>query len=803
MRYGQTLRNSIYPPWKANYIDYGQLKKLLRENASDKKGAEEADNWTEEDEGAFVEELVNVQLEKVNSFQKETYKRLRDRTSACETRLEPLVSPPEGQANQSRDEAKGKDKDKDKDAAAANDRQESLRDVLHELDQIAKELNELEKYSRINFTGFLKAAKKHDRRRGLRYRVRPLLQVRLGTLAFNSEDYSPLLYRLSAMYSFVRQHLDGETPLRKYSSADTETGGEKYSSFKFWVHPDNLLELKTYILRRLPVLVYNPQTSKIAEGAQRDPTITSLYFDNSKFSCYTNKVERTPGASSVRLRWYGQLSQKPEIFFEKKTVKDGDESEGIRFPIKEKYIERFIQGDYKMEKSLQKLSDRHGPDSEEVKSFKQRVDSIQSFIQENDIRPMLRANYTRTAFQLPGDNRVRISLNTDLALIREDALDADRPIRDPDDWHRSDIDSTDMEYPFDRIRKGEISRFPYALLDIKVENGLGNKAHEWVSELMSSHLVKEAPRFSKFVHGVAQLFEDYVNSFPFWLSELEVDIRKDPETAFEEEQEKKAKRAEEEFAVGSFLGSRSSPAFKAAVGSPAGKSFMGQASQNSGENRTSIPQESEHQDAITEEDDSDGDEPQASRRLLPSSKGFGSLLPSFSTSKYARAHQAMELPPGVTRPSKLIKDSGPVKVEAKVWLANQRTFIKWQHISVLLASLSLGLFNAAGATNNVARGLAVVYTLIAAFAAGWGWWTYVTRSRLIQERSGKDFDFAFGPVVVCVALIVALCLNFAFKYRAMSDKANGSSELGVTSILNDAVDFATSRSLPSMKQDLR
>jgi uncharacterized membrane protein YidH (DUF202 family) len=104
-----------------------------------------------------------------------------------------------------------------------------------------------------------------------------------------------------------------------------------------------------------------------------------------------------------------------------------------------------------------------------------------------------------------------------------------------------------------------------------------------------------------------------------------------------------------------------------------------------------------------------------------------------------------------------------VRVEAKVWLANQRTFIKWQHVSVLLASLSLGLYNAAGVDNNVARTLAVVYTLVAAFTLAWGWGIYMWRRRLIEQRSGRDFDNVFGPLVVCVGLAVALVLNFAFK----------------------------------------
>ena len=82
-----------------------------------------------------------------------------------------------------------------------------------------------------------------------------------------------------------------------------------------WVHMDNLFEVKTVILRRLPVLVYNPKSANVAEGSQRDPTITSIYFDNPNFSLYSDKVNGKEDASSLRLRWYGQLNEKPEIMF--------------------------------------------------------------------------------------------------------------------------------------------------------------------------------------------------------------------------------------------------------------------------------------------------------------------------------------------------------------------------------------------------------------------------------------------------------------------------------------------------------
>jgi SPX domain protein involved in polyphosphate accumulation len=67
------------------------------------------------------------------------------------------------------------------------------------------------------------------------------------------------------------------------------------------VHPENLLEVESIILRRLPVLVYNPQTSKIANGSEPDPTVTSIYFDNEKFGLYSEKAASDADVSSLRL----------------------------------------------------------------------------------------------------------------------------------------------------------------------------------------------------------------------------------------------------------------------------------------------------------------------------------------------------------------------------------------------------------------------------------------------------------------------------------------------------------------------
>ena len=532
------------------------------------------------------------------------------------------------------------------------------------------------------------------------------------------------------------------------------------NDFVVWVHPENLLELRTVILRRLPTLVYNPQTSRIAQGTEQDPAITSIYLDDPAFSLYNAKLVHDQSSSSLRVRWYGDLADKPNMYFEKKTVHDNDTSTEEKFTTKVKRVQSFLYEGYGMGKEIKKLRERYGEDADQVGQLEKEVKTIQDFIKEHQLQPMLRANYSRAAFQIPGDTRVRITLDNHLSLIREDALDEDRPCREPHEWHRRDIDNQRLSWPFDEIRSGEIVRFPYAVLEIRIR---GDKQYEWVTDLMNSHLVKAAPRFSKFAHGVGTLFDDYVNQFPFWLSEMDTDIRKDPHEAFEEEQQRQLHAADEDFAVGSLMrnlspslrGNRMSP-----LGSPMGKPKSDKATSKAGiEDTRTDPQtrKTRLESLVPKPDEEQRDRPAAEIRDSRGMRGF--------ITKYARFRRAkaVALPEGVEKPAVWIKDEGPVKVEAKVWLANQRTFIKWQHVGILLSSLSLGLYNAAGEDNTIAQSLGIIYTAIGIFTALWGYGMYIHRSRRIRQRSGKDFDNVIGPVVVCLALAVALILNFFLK----------------------------------------
>ncbi|PHH73079.1 hypothetical protein CDD80_4063 [Ophiocordyceps camponoti-rufipedis] len=743
MRFGKTLREAVYEPWKDEYMDYARLKALLHEDRADEE------EWTEEDEKRFCDEIFSTQLDKVARFQQQRFDDLQRRVDKAFGTLSELVPVQQ-------------DQDTSRPAAT----EPRLRELEAELDDITNEVRELKRYSSINYTGFLKMVKKHDRKRGDRYRVRPVMQLSLAQRPFNSDQaYSPLLNKLSIMYFAIRQQLEGggKAPPDLESPGET-VEGERYTAHKFWIHADNLVEVKTLILRRLPALVYSDQSAKELDGRD-SPAITSLYLDNHKFDLYSAKVDRKSEAATLRLRWFGQLSERPEIFVEHKTVDAKGNSQEHNFSTKDKHIKPLLKGDNVTDKAANKM-ERQGVSAEQVQAFRATVAETQELIRQKKLSPMLRANYVRTAFQKPADDRVRISIDTDLVFIREDTLDADRPCRDPGEWHRLDIDNSNMTYPFKNMNQSEVSKFPHALLQIKLKDDGNRKRPSWVEDLMASHLVHPAPRFSKYVHGVASLFEDYVNTLPFWLSQLETDIRKDPQRAFEEEEQRRAQRADDVQAVGSLLGESAMPSsYKAAQSSPVGGSFLAERAAADSKALASRGL------AMRERGESSG----AARQRM-GGDGYGTLssvFPGLSLSKYSRARGRGRLPEGVVKPKEWIKNMGELKIEPKVWLANERTFLKWQHICILQGSLALGLYTATADRDATAAAMGVVLVGIAAFAGLWGYWTLRTRRKMIMERSGKDFDRMLGPLVVSGALMVALVMNFVLQYQKFLARIGG------------------------------
>lgn len=516
MKFGRTIQNDLYTAWQAYYIDYSGLKKELKRRTNGR-------DWNEDDEKQF-KQILATELDKIYQFQESKVTELARRIKEAEAKVQVLVADyvPDDESEHADEEAVqagdlGSDDDDD-DAHSVD----SLEEKFHELEEavatLVADVHDLALYTKLNFTGFMKIVKKHDKQTGYPLKstfVKEYLEKR----PFYKVSYDPLIVKLSKLYDLVRTR---GHPVQGDSSAGGSQSAFVRQTTKYWVHPDNLVHVKLAIMRHLPVLVFNPNK----EFEPKDAAITSIYFDNDDLELYLGRLEKTEGAEAVRLRWYGDMNVKT-IFVERKTHREdwtGEKSVKARFPIKEHNVNAFLRGEYTMDAEFQELVTRGKKTQAEVDNMIQLAQEVQYAVLTRKLHPVVRTFYNRTAFQLPGDARVRISLDTELTMIREDNWDGRQ--RAGDNWRRMDIG---IDHPFNQLSSEDKELFPYGVLEVKLQTQLGQEPPQWVKELVSSHLVEAVPKFSKFIHGCATMIPNRVDLVPFWLPQMDVDIRK-PDT---------------------------------------------------------------------------------------------------------------------------------------------------------------------------------------------------------------------------------------------------------------------------------
>ena len=146
-----------------------------------------------------------------------------------------------------------------------------------------------------------------------------------------------------------------------------------------------------------------------------------------------------------------------------------------RFGTKEEYVQAILEGQFDVDSAFRKrLTNGDGVAVRETETAKKLALEIQDTIRQMKLAPMISTSYNRMAFQVPGDPRFRISLDTELRFWREDV-------------------SSVPGCGIDEIEDGDI--FPYAVLEVKTQTHEGVEQPEWVTELVESSLVRRYFRF--------------------------------------------------------------------------------------------------------------------------------------------------------------------------------------------------------------------------------------------------------------------------------------------------------------------
>ncbi|KAI8089475.1 VTC domain-containing protein [Halteromyces radiatus] len=736
MKYGLELQENIFAPWRLSYIAYDVLKQELKTRQLDH-------SWTDKDENDFVM-LLDNELTKVYDFVNAKLSEIDARILYCERTIQTLQ----------------------KNSTMHSDANYRIMDEA--LTEILFDVNDLSKFTRVNFLAIQKILKKHDKWTGLDLKHQYVSKLREKPL--DKQRFDVAIVYISALHDICRHQ--GKSNDAKPLGGD-QNAFERATA-KYWIHPDNITEVKAIIMLHLPVLIFN----KSKKFETSDAAVSSVYFDNRNFDLYTGRLQRDEEAEAIRFRWYGPYDTNT-VFIERKThhaswldgasVKD-------RFPIKESRVNSFVDGSYTADMIAAEMTAKGNPE-DTIKDMHFTATGVQKSFREKGLESMLRVYYNRTAFQLPDDQKLRISLDTDLTFIREDHIDG--RLRHGDNWRRTDVG---IDYPFNYVAPQDILRFPYAVLETKLQTHLGQEPPQWLTSLIESHLVHEVPRFSKYLHGACHFYREKLPLLPWWLSELNNDIRKGRventgltrsrsfkplidgqyRRAMLEEKERKNSQAVVEGR--NISGSRSPSNNSNDESTKASSSPMNRRRSNSIDEKVAAQ--------WRPVDNPPNKQDYTSIELGPTNHGgtYDPLLPPSSStpapskvSNFINNNKNRLLGTPVDEPKqKYEKAKVKVRAEPKVFFANERTFISWLQFCALLLTVALNLLNFGDYSARIAGG---VFLGISAFVAIYALYRFEKRAYMINRQIDGRYDDLYGPAVLCVLLVGALIVNFYLRFR--------------------------------------
>eukprot|EP00298_Acanthocystis_sp_HF-20_P013848 c20530_g1_i2.p1 GENE.c20530_g1_i2~~c20530_g1_i2.p1 ORF type:complete len:639 (+),score=222.48 c20530_g1_i2:1161-3077(+) len=630
VKFGERIVSRSQPGWENKYVNYNELKDQLYGVASLPPRMHA--------EGDFkFKKAVDTQLSMINTFFNEKLTDLEE--SLHPGRARPANATKEGWAITA--------------------------------DKASALLIQLEEYAFLNYEGFRKILKKHDKLLKVK-----MMDAFMVDLDFNDEsfwkrsrqlrkcvDMISALYEKSGRYDNL--HVN---PLDELVSADDDFAeGDVKKSFvrknsKYWVPRNRVYELFVRLAAYMPLYYFS--------GNKVDPLTTSVYMENEGMEIFARRIGRKDQATLTRFRVYGDNRPSPDgsCFVERKIHLDkmyGGSSKKERFQIKEVDVDACMSG------ALVPLAN-------EGKNDRQLATEISEEIKAMELAPFITTRYRRTVFQMNTDDRLRISIDTGLVFTKE--------------YH---IPNWNWYEHLGRIPSpSEYSEFPYAVMELKLRD---IKMPDWFQSMIAENLVREVPKFSKFGHGcVTFRGTKNIPEVPYWI----IDYR-------------------DEFEI-----------------------FDDDSTQK--ENQALPAAESENQNQLVQFQEK------------PRFEVVGAIQRFFQSRAYSRLseHQVVvHQKTGAWRPT--------AKVDAKAFLANERTYLNWNQQSVTLCTFGIAMYQLSSGNGPIAGFIMTVSGILVLI---YGQYQFYRRWSMLRDReSGLRFLDSFGPPALTILLTLTFVLAMVFQ----------------------------------------
>lgn len=702
MKFGKYLNERERPEWSGKYLDYGALKDLIKVASKEQEAKGFAgehvsyspraasltvlrgENARDSSEEKFFQKLEE-EVDKIGTFTSEKVQELRSRLYQLQQRVD------------------------GEQAGSSKGRKEG--ELLEEAKDIGDQFLQLEKYVNLNYMGFHKILKKHDKQLP-QSPCRQFYMSHLHNQPWVQGSYADLLVSLGNVYAQIRgDERDGRVESsREAWSAQRNLATDHQekrlrSSTKYWIPVAEVSTVKHMILPHLPV--YQFEENEYTGDSQ---LVNSVYLDNSTLEVYHNRLKEEGKGVMVRLSWYG--SQEPlDVHVQRKVLvarkdlhsllHDGHDvmqnsSAGTdEFILPSNMILSFIEGELELKDATEFWNSRHIYVNElEEKSA--LFEDLRKLVDSKQLKPVLRSQYMRTYFQIPFDGTVRIKMDTNITMMKENPEDGPSCIS-VGRWFR------DPALP---VHRTEVTRFPHAVLDLNLSLADDQETPSWVQELVSSGLLDEVNSFSKHLHGMTTLFPDMVQSVPYWVDRESV-------------------RA-------SML--HSAPQKSAQMAPTARDIFANAVKPRRGT-------EGDHQELVSGTPQQDGRE-QFTRKLYKT--------PRFIEWWFKK-------PPMGKRPN--IPGRVEQKIEPKTFFANERTFLSWLHMALTMGSIATAMIGiSSDETQNSTTMIALIMLPAALLMCFYSVIVYYWRSSAILHHKELYYDDRRGPLALTCVIVTSLSI---------------------------------------------
>ncbi|KAI8638994.1 VTC domain-containing protein [Parasitella parasitica] len=460
MSFRVEFNQSIYEPWRIEYVAFDAILNGLKEIC-------ESGHWTRQDEEDF-ESAIRLEAGKVDLFINRKQREIESRILYCQRFLSQQESMSE---------------------ATRNSTDDTLTDIL-------ADIYDLTEFTRFNFKALEKLIQEHDRLTNTNRQ--PLLVEVSRTRPLDCQRFDGILVQASSLLDKCRDRLAVYDNNSTGSTAKTRR--QDVLSARYWIHQDNVTEVKAILLFNLPIFDHDSYV-------QSERTVSYVYLDNALFSEYTAQLQSDNGTELITCRWDGDIDSASQVFVERYVFVKGGSSTQESIAIDKHRLHDFVvTASYSAEEYAQGLKSV-GFDQNYVDSSYTIAKSIQDSISAKQLKPKLRIHFNRLLFEAPHDKTLSVSLDNDVNL----GATLDKPNSSSADWLSDNHGILDNRH-----------RFPHAILETRL---LNQTPPLWLSRLLESNLVYEVPRFSIGLHGIAHFWSPQLPLLPWWLTQIDIDIR--------------------------------------------------------------------------------------------------------------------------------------------------------------------------------------------------------------------------------------------------------------------------------------